>query len=516
MKMIKYLGILCLFLGLNGCSQDDSMDVSRELNKVTFIGLNEKYSVTLYDYLNIPLSITTSSDEETPFSYLWYLSTATTRNEADTLSREKDLNVMIDPSHATPGEDYTLTVKVTDETSGVYYRKDMNEVLTEYTKGTLLLCEENGEAEVNFLTKEGERNLLENIYFRANSNQRVGKTPVKIYSVNPSEYYPDLKQELIFCQDGNGGMVASPVSFEALSPVKDAFATSFSGEVLNPQLYFVGGMIDYIIINGQVCKRGVNMGDLQWEAPLVCMDGVGNYEVAPFVMEVDGVQTFYDRLNKRLLQHTRWNMGALYQFDTENADLSRFDCNAMGTNMEMEACGNLSETNAYWMLMRNSETRKLYIYKFRINNEGNFVSTLCEEIPETVAPHIYEAAYFASNSDYSDILVYATSEQVFAFSVNQFTTNTSSSLEALLVTPENQNTEITGMKFITIQEETDQPDETRSSLQIRLCIRNLSLPELQGGVEFYEVSSQGGIHADFLFGKSGFCDTVIDIDEKYS
>ena len=29
MKMIKYLGILCLFLGLNGCSQDDSMDVSR-------------------------------------------------------------------------------------------------------------------------------------------------------------------------------------------------------------------------------------------------------------------------------------------------------------------------------------------------------------------------------------------------------------------------------------------------------------------------------------------------------
>ena len=55
MKMIKYLGILCLFLGLNGCSQDDSMDVSRELNKVTFIGLNEKYSVTLYDYYIVML-----------------------------------------------------------------------------------------------------------------------------------------------------------------------------------------------------------------------------------------------------------------------------------------------------------------------------------------------------------------------------------------------------------------------------------------------------------------------------
>ena len=325
-----------------------------------------------------------------------------------------------------------------------------------------------------------------------------------------------MKQELIFCEDENGGMVASPVSFEAVNPLREAFATTFSTATLSPQLYFRGSMIDYIIINGQVCKRAVNMGDLQWESPLVCVDGSGEYEVAPFALEVAGIQTFYDRKNSRLLQHAKWNMGGLYQIDTENADLSKFDCNALGENMEMEACGNLSETNAYWLLMRNSETEKLYLYKFRINDEDAFISTLCQEIPQSVAPHMYDAICFASNTDYPDILVYATSTAVYTFSVNQFSATTTSSLEATLIDAQSRNSEITGMQFTTIEEETEEVGVTRSSLQIRLCIKDLNLSGLQGGVEFYEISSLGGIHADFLYSKSGFCDQVIDINEKYS
>ncbi len=118
---------------------------------MTFNGLKEKYSVMLYDYLNIPLSLTTSQNDDSHLSYVWYLSTDTTRKVADTLSKSKDLNVLIDPSHAVPGENYTLTLKVTDETTGVYYRQEMKlEVMTQFTKGTVLLCEENGEAELNF------------------------------------------------------------------------------------------------------------------------------------------------------------------------------------------------------------------------------------------------------------------------------------------------------------------------------------------------------------------------------
>ena len=74
----------------------------------------------------------------------------TTRNEADTLGRERELDVLAEPSILTPGEAYTLALKVTDNTTGVFYREERElEVRTQFTKGTVLLCEENGLAEVN-------------------------------------------------------------------------------------------------------------------------------------------------------------------------------------------------------------------------------------------------------------------------------------------------------------------------------------------------------------------------------
>lgn len=104
MKTIYYIGITILALWLGSCAQDDTVNSFKDLNEVTFNGLKEKYSVMLYDYLNIPLSLTTSQNDDSHLSYVWYLSTDTTRKVADTLSKSKDLNVLIDPSHAVPGE----------------------------------------------------------------------------------------------------------------------------------------------------------------------------------------------------------------------------------------------------------------------------------------------------------------------------------------------------------------------------------------------------------------------------
>lgn len=151
MKTIYYIGITILALWLGSCAQDDTVNSFKDLNEVTFNGLKEKYSVMLYDYLNIPLSLRQARTMIRICPMFWYLSTDTTRKVADTLSKSKDLNVLIDPSHAVPGENYTLTLKVTDETIGVYYRQERKlEVMTQFTKGTVLLCEENGEAELIF------------------------------------------------------------------------------------------------------------------------------------------------------------------------------------------------------------------------------------------------------------------------------------------------------------------------------------------------------------------------------
>ena len=514
MKTIYYIGITILALWLGSCAQDDTVNSFKDLNEVTFNGLKEKYSVMLYDYLNIPLSLTTSQNDDSHLSYVWYLSTDTTRKVADTLSKSKDLNVLIDPSHAVPGENYTLTLKVTDETTGVYYRQEMKlEVMTQFTKGTVLLCEENGEAELNFLNSD--HSLIENIYSRANGGKRVGRNPLRIFSVNPLPAQPSLKFEAIMCEDENGGMLASPVSFEGLKPLRKGFAVDFEETVLKPELYFKGMLIDYIIINRQVCRRAVNMLLPEWETPLVATQGVGNYEVAPFVMDATGAPIFYDTKNKRLLWHYMWNWGGLHQLSSPEADISQFDCDHIGEHMEMLCCGNQSEQGNYWMLMKDTSTGKLYIYKYKFVDQ-KFTSVLRKEIGAGIAPHLAEAIAFAANDDFPDVLMYATGSRIYSLSLNLFNSSSTEVLEAPQVDLTSRNMEITGFKFVTISQETEMAGETRQSAQLRICIRDNNQTGLKGGVSFYEESSQGGIHADYLFDKTGFCDTVVDIDEKYS
>ncbi len=112
--------------------------------------------------------------------------------------------------------------------------------------------------------------------------------------------------------------------------------------------------------------------------------------------------------------------------------------------------------------------------------------------------------------------MYATGSRIYSLSLNLFTSSSTEVLEAPQVDLTSRNMEITGFKFVTISQETEMAGETRQSAQLRICIRDNNQTGLKGGVIFYEVSSQGGIHADYLFDKTGFCDTVVDIDEKYS
>ena len=81
-----------------------------------------------------------------------------------------------------------------------------------------------------------------------------------------------------------------------------------------------------------------------------------------------------------------------------------------------------------------------------------------------------------------------------------------------------ENMQVTGIQFvdITVPAPTESdPSATRISQQVRLAVRDLNRTERQGGVVFYEVNSTGGIHLDSVFKKTGFCDKVIDINEKY-
>lgn len=59
--------------------------------------------------------------------------------------------------------------------------------------------------------------------------------------------------------------MASPLSFEKIKTMREACDHHFEASEMSPELYYKGGMIDYIIVNGMVCKRATNMQAINWE-----------------------------------------------------------------------------------------------------------------------------------------------------------------------------------------------------------------------------------------------------------
>lgn len=516
--ILNMLGGLFVLVAWTACVEDNTQYDLKDLNKVTIEDLEDKYSVMLYSKLQITPTIKTSHNDDSKLSYAWYAYTKTSSIEADTLSYERNLDVVVDPSMLIPGEDYTLVLRVTDDETGVYYQDDMKlEVTTQFSKGTLFLCEENGEAELNFLQDNKEGTFLEGIYKGANK-EVVGRNPLRIISVNPSAYAPFLKQEYILCNDENGGMIASPLSFEKVSPLRDAFEMAPSVDILNPQYYFKGGMIEYLIVDGALHKRATNMKAMNWEPALVLMDTPADYKLEPDVIYPTGTPVFFDNAHKRLVLHPAYNKGYIMPYTKSATDPQIFDPDNLGEDMELQCWGASTEVRGgAWMLLKNVKDNTFWMYKFVAVMEFSSVSKI--EVTDVIAPNLKNAIAFAVNQDMKDLFVYATSDGIYSFAVDQLKASTSTQLEVLQQDMKAEQMEVTGMEFlnITVADPTpEEPNATRISSQVRAYVRDLSLGEKQGGAVFYEVNTTGGVHFEQLFKKTGFCDKVIDIDEKYN
>ena len=140
------------------------------------------------------------------------------------------------------------------------------------------------------------------------------------------------------------------------------------------------------------------------------------------------------------------------------------------------------------MLMQDVEG-KFWLYKFSLEDDS-FRGIAKIEVTDVIAPHMKEAISFAANPEYNDVFMYATKDAVYSFAANQLTSSTMSSLEVLQQNMQAENMEVTSIKFldITVSEPTaSNPNATRTSSQVRCCVRDLNLSEKQGGVIFYEV-----------------------------
>lgn len=511
MKKILFIVIIIL---LAGCSDNDDFQL-KSINDITINGITNSYIANVNSPLKIEPNITADKDEV--LSYVWY-TYSNISTKTDTLSTEKNLDVVINPSKLPPGK-YTLTFKVTDTETGVYTAtRTQLEIRTLLSKGTIFLCKTGDVTDITFMTVNGDDiELYDNVYSMSNNNENLSSKSTKVFFIDPNKYAPFLKQVLVFCDDELGGVVLDPQTFVKNKSVRNAFDTNISDPILKPHTYF-RETVDYILMNSLLYKRSINMQSINWEPPLVVSGGNTTYRLSNSIFSVNGAPTVYDYQNGRLLQHNPYNMGRLVLLPSTGMDTRYFDFNNFGPNLDMITAGRLSEPGGYWMLMKNTTDGKYFIYKFRTAGAklNQYVSVAKVELTPEIAPNISEAKVFSNAEEYSDLLLYATDNVVYSLLINNINDGQSTLAENAQIDLTSEGKSITNIKFTPIinsyinNEGKEVEDIT---YQARISAQDVNK---KGGVMFYEINTLGGINSKKIFELFGFCDEVIDIEEKYS
>lgn len=167
MRYFNFLVLSCMLLF--SCVDDKSTIDNIALNNITIGELDDSYSVMIGENLQITPELSADNDD---LSYLWYIY-AKGVDVRDTLATTRNLDVLIGGDKMIPGKDYTLVYRVIDNKSGVFVsRKTTVMAMTNYTQGTLVLCDIKGERTLNIVLPNG--NILKNIY-QTNNGGKIGK-----------------------------------------------------------------------------------------------------------------------------------------------------------------------------------------------------------------------------------------------------------------------------------------------------------------------------------------------------
>lgn len=495
MKFTIYRFGILLSLLLWGCIEDKTNQHWIQVNRITFNGIEEEYVRNMGDSLVIEPEFTYSLAESTEaeYSYLWSLSTSQTMYVADTLSKEKNLRVVIT---SLPG-DYHLNYKVTNKRTGVFDSYQCNiRVDGAYSRGILILAENEGYAQLNLLPANGH--LITSVYEGANG-EKLGKHPVRVKFVNPSANKPALKEVYVLCKDEKGGACLNPNNLQKRVEIRKAFFSDLLDEVVESELYFKprsSALADYLIIGGKVYNRSYNMGELRYKAALVA-DAQG-YHVSRWHFSNPSVAWFYDELNRRFLAHKTPNKGELIAFRAVD---DKFDPRQVGLDLICGGFGKTARPNRIFGLFKEPVTQEYAVLvinvditnytmdlhsQYAVDDEMHLLSASCYEIPDDL--------YF------NYLIFYAWDSRIYAYNAEN---NMSELLYDFRVD--------LGRNIIV------DCLEVASKTELRVGIRDLDRNDKAGGYALLKMTELGGLGIDKTevpVMEIGFCDKVVDFETK--
>lgn len=294
----KILSLLTLVL-LASCASDDGNYEYTTLNELTITGIEESYEIEQFTQLEITPTITgTLSYNEADYEYLWYLFIVNDRSgaDADTLSREKNLNVMISKS---PSDDYSIVFQVKEKSSGRITMSQIDlQVVNTYSKGLAILSDIGGMADISFINSLD--NVTQNAYEAVNG-MPAGRGPIGIFHAGRKG---NCGQMMAISTEDSCFMTSS-TDFSYMMNFQDMFYFPSSPGRLENILHGQYGYDEYCVVDGKVYKRSIYLWDENSDpypkySTYLAADGtvspIGffNDNITGFFYDIDNRQFIYD------------------------------------------------------------------------------------------------------------------------------------------------------------------------------------------------------------------------------
>lgn len=512
--------LLTVIFVVASCVEDKTVKDFVELNEVKITGIdNEGYDILLDEEFILDPGLKTTKNDESNLEFLWYYYQKFNPFKSDTISKEKVLKHTF--KNLNIGGNYNLTLKVRDKISNVFYQKTVKiNPINKYSNGTLLLCQENGDTELNLLISNKDI-MLENIYAKENEGDKLDANPTNVYFISPYDRnIGAFKAILVLNKTKDGGYYINPATMKKQNTMRRKLTGQITDGVIDISHYCNSQTNDFIISNQKARMRQGSMEpEANWSEILKINSGVSDYNLASVSLHPGDAQPLlYDNLNHRFLSLN--NEGQFTLFVGDNHQMTAFNANNLGEDMTMLCAGYFSDKNSMWALMKNSI--KYYILRFEITN-GVFKAIAKIEVTSQMANNLNQATKFVSltkvfamNQEPWTVrvdgiagrMVYVANNNVYILNMN---VNENNAAENILIEGNKENIEITNIFSRTIQvSATNKEPYTR----LDLCVKDNTLASKSGGVVFYKLNTLGGLLAQKVYKRTGFCDEVISLDEK--
>lgn len=264
MKKYNIIILIAALFGaavLQSCSEDEGNYDYVDLNDVEILDIEDSYTLDQFKSIKIrPTFSFKQGYDESNLEYLWYMYPDLRLNDADTLSKERNLDIVLKSIPA----NYNARYKVTDKETGIYYDfKFRIKVTSVMSDGLVILSEIDKKANIAMLNASGT--MYQDAFYTIN-NEYAGENPVGLGNMN-NRYY---KGVLIFCDDKNGGCVGSHISFDKIRTISDLFWVP--EEFPKPVGFFPGNWTDFMITEKGFYHRSLmSLPPLKYGYPLAEM-----------------------------------------------------------------------------------------------------------------------------------------------------------------------------------------------------------------------------------------------------